>query len=46
MNDHCEEIIPDGGDHNDIPEEIWVAVESLNKAIKKAALYRGQARSS
>lgn len=36
MNDHCEEIIPDGGDHHDIPEAIWLAAEALNKAIRES----------
>ena len=37
MNDHCEEIIPDGGDHHDIPEAIWQAAEALNKAIRESS---------
>lgn len=36
MVDHCEEIIPDGGDHHDIPEAIWQASEALNKAIRES----------
>ncbi|UXY09028.1 BREX-1 system adenine-specific DNA-methyltransferase PglX [Kosakonia sp. ML.JS2a] len=36
MNDHLQEIIPDGGDHNDIPEEIWQAAEALNKALRES----------
>jgi hypothetical protein len=36
MNDHCQEIIPDGGDHHDIPEPIWLAAEALNKAIRES----------
>ncbi|MCW0974404.1 hypothetical protein [Pantoea sp. JV6] len=37
MNDHCEEIIPDGGDHHDITEAIWQAAEALNKAIRESS---------
>ncbi|MBE5254564.1 hypothetical protein H2P46_21815 [Mixta sp. Marseille-Q2057] len=37
MVDHCEEIIPDGGDHHDIPEAIWEAAEALNKAIRESS---------
>ncbi|MFJ5159479.1 hypothetical protein ACIP6T_09900 [Pantoea sp. NPDC088449] len=36
MNDHFEDIIPDGGDHHDIPEAIWLAAEALNKAIRES----------
>ncbi len=34
---HCEEIIPDGGDYNDIPQAILDAADALNKAIKESA---------
>ncbi|VAC66276.1 Uncharacterised protein [Enterobacter hormaechei] len=37
ITDYCEEIIPDGGDYYDIPEEIRNAVEALNKAFKESA---------
>lgn len=34
---HCEEIIPEGGDHNDLPQAILDAADALNKAIKESA---------
>lgn len=36
ITDHCEEIIPDGGDYWDIPESIRDAVNALNKAFKES----------
>jgi hypothetical protein len=42
IEQHCEEIIPEGGDYNDLPQAILDAAEALNKAMK-ARLCRGVA---
>lgn len=36
IEQHCEEIIPDGGDYYSIPQSVRDAVDALNKAIKES----------
>lgn len=37
IEQHCEEIIPEGGDYNDLPQAIIDAAAALNKAIKESS---------
>ncbi len=36
IEQHCEEIIPDGGDIYDLPQQILDAADALNKAIRES----------
>ncbi len=36
VEQHCEEIIPDGGDVYSLPQEVLDAADALNKAIKES----------
>ncbi|MBC1185575.1 hypothetical protein HII27_07565 [Kluyvera sp. SCKS090646] len=37
IEQHCEEIIPDGGDYYSLPQAVLDAADALNKAIKESA---------
>ncbi|HEJ7996837.1 TPA: hypothetical protein SMI16_002266 [Serratia liquefaciens] len=37
IEQHCEEIIPDGEDYYSLPQEIRDAADALNKAIKESS---------
>ncbi|CAK0702971.1 hypothetical protein GFB19_02925 [Escherichia coli] len=36
IEQHCEEVIPDGDDYNSLPQAILDAADALNKAIKES----------
>lgn len=37
IEQHCEEVIPDGGDYYSLPQAVLDAADALNKAIKESA---------
>lgn len=36
IEQHCEEVIPDGGDYHSLPQAVLDAADALNKAIKES----------